>query len=196
MSGQLSVVSGQYSSAPAGFPANDWRLTTDYPSAVTVVARILIGLLLCLTVAGCGFRLRGDVSLPFESVYIAAGGDTPFAADLSLQIEGGGRTRVVARPEDAQALLYIMSANQEKQILTLTGAGTVAEFLLRYRVNFRLQGRDQRELIPLSEIVVVRDYSFNSSQVLAKDKEEALLYRDMQSDAVQQMLRRLQAAKL
>ncbi|HEX6829335.1 MAG TPA: LPS assembly lipoprotein LptE, partial [Burkholderiales bacterium] len=83
-----------------------------------------------------------------------------------------------------------------KQILTLTGAGTVAEFLLRFRVNFRLQGRDQRELIPLSEILVVRDYSYNSSQVLAKDKEEELLYRNMQSDAVLQLLGRLQAAKI
>lgn len=168
---------------------------THHPSPFTARRRLLAACAGAL-LAGCGFRLRGDVSLPFESVYIASGSETPFAADLSRQIAGGGKTRVVDRPDDAQAVLYIVSVNQEKQILTLTSAGTVAEFLLRFRVNFRLQGRDQRELIPLSEIVVVRDYSFNSTQVLAKDKEESLLYRDMQSDAVEQMLRRLKAAKI
>lgn len=168
---------------------------TLHPSPFTSRRRLLAACAGAL-LAGCGFRLRGDVSLPFDSVYFAAGGETPFGADLSRQIASSGKTRVVDRSEDAQALLYIVAVNQEKQILTLTGAGTVAEFLLRLRVGFRLQGRDQRELIPLSEIVVVRDFSFNSSQVLAKDKEEALLYRDMQADAVQQVLRRLQAAKL
>jgi LPS-assembly lipoprotein len=146
--------------------------------------------------AGCGFRLRGEVALPFDALYISVAGESPFAAELSRQIQGGSRVKVVNRPEDAQAVLHIVSVSQEKQILTLTRAGTVAEFLLRLRVNFRLQDRGQRELIPLSEIVVVRDYSFNSSQVLAKDKEESLLYRDMQTDAVQQLLRRLQTAKL
>ena len=40
-----------------------------------------------------------------------------------------------------------------------------------------------------------RDISFNDAEVLAKEAEEALLYRDMQLDAVQQLVRRLQAAR-
>jgi LPS-assembly lipoprotein len=41
--------------------------------------------------------------------------------------------------------------------------------------------------------VLRRDYSFNDQEQLSKESEEALLYRDMQTDAVQQLLRRLQA---
>jgi LPS-assembly lipoprotein len=53
-----------------------------------------------------------------------------------------------------------------------------------------------REHIPASEIVLRRDYTYNDSQVLATESEEALLYRDMRTDAVSQLVRRLQAAKL
>jgi len=50
-------------------------------------------------------------------------------------------------------------------------------------------------LIAPTEIVQQRDISFNESAVLAKEAEEALLYRDMQTDIVQQLLRRLAAVK-
>ena len=69
------------------------------------------------------------------------------------------------------------------------------EFQLRYRVQFRLTDKKNREHIPASEILLKRDYSFNDEQALSKEAEEALLYRDMQNDAVQQLVRRLQAAK-
>ena len=42
---------------------------------------------------------------------------------------------------------------------------------------------------------LTRDISFND-QVLAKEAEEVLLYRDMQTDMVQQIVRRLSAAQL
>ena len=40
-----------------------------------------------------------------------------------------------------------------------------------------------------------RTYTFNESEVLAREHEEARLLREMQTDAVQQIVRRLQAAK-
>ena len=41
-----------------------------------------------------------------------------------------------------------------------------------------------------------RDVSYNETQALAKEAEEALLMRNMQSDMVQQLLRRLAAVRL
>ena len=186
------MVSGQYRSAAAGGRTDDWRLTTDH---LPVVARCIVALLLSLTLASCGFRLRGDVALPFESIYVQAG-DSAFAAELTRYLRGGSKVKVADSPAEAQVVLQVLGELREKQILTLTQAGTVGEFLLRYRVNFRLQAKDGRDLIAPSEIALVRDFTFNSSQALAKEYEENLLYRDMQSDAVQQMLRRLQAAKI
>jgi LPS-assembly lipoprotein len=90
----------------------------------------------------------------------------------------------------------VLSELQEKQILSLGGGGRVSEYQLRYRVSFRLTDNKNREHIPATEILLKRDYSFTDEQALSKESEEALLYRDMRNDAVQQMVRRLQAAKL
>jgi LPS-assembly lipoprotein len=51
------------------------------------------------------------------------------------------------------------------------------------------------QLLAPTEITLRRNLAFNEQQVLAKESEEALLYRDMQSDLVQQILRRLAAMK-
>ena len=40
-----------------------------------------------------------------------------------------------------------------------------------------------------------RSYTFNESQVLARDLQEQRLLREMQTDAIQQIVRRLQTAK-
>jgi LPS-assembly lipoprotein len=80
-------------------------------------------------------------------------------------------------------------------VVGLTAAGQVREFQLRIRFKFRLRTPQGRELIPDSEILQQRDISFNESAVLAKEAEEGLLYRDMQSDIVQQIMRRLATVK-
>ncbi|HWI80094.1 MAG TPA: LPS assembly lipoprotein LptE, partial [Ramlibacter sp.] len=73
--------------------------------------------------------------------------------------------------------------------------GQVREFQLRTRVKFKLRTPQGKELIPETELLQQRDISFNESAALAKEAEENLLYRDMQSDIVQQLMRRLAAVK-
>ena len=80
-------------------------------------------------------------------------------------------------------------------MVALNSAGQVRELELRLRVKFRLRGKDGKELIPETELLQKRNVSYNSSVVLAKEAEEALLYRDMQTDVVQQLMRRLAAVK-
>ena len=148
-----------------------------------------------LLVAACGFQLRGSATLPFSTLYVQAAPTSQFATDLRRAVRSGSGTRIAERPEQAEVVLHILSELQEKQILSLTGGGRVSEYQLRYRVSFRLTDSKNREHIPTSEIVLRRDYTYNDSQVLATESEEALLYRDMRNDAVQQLVRRLQAAK-
>jgi len=151
--------------------------------------------LLCLALAACGFQLRGTAPLPFESIFVQAAPNSQLANQLKRTVRSG-KTQVTDRPEQAQVILQIMNELQEKQILTITGAGRVSEYQLRYRVQFRLTDTKNREHIPASEITLRRDHTYDDEQALAKDSEEALLYRDMRNDAVQQLVRRMQAAKL
>ena len=80
-------------------------------------------------------------------------------------------------------------------MLTLNAQGRAVEYSLRDRLRFRLLDAQAREVIEATEVLVQRDISFNDSQRLSKESEEALLYRDMQSDLVQQLLRRVAAAR-
>ncbi|HXF67330.1 MAG TPA: LPS assembly lipoprotein LptE [Burkholderiales bacterium] len=158
-----------------------------------------LALLLAATavlLAACGFQLRGAAALPFGSLYVQAAPTSQFAVQLKRTVRAGGATRIAERPEEAEVILQILNELQEKQILSLGGTGRVREFELRYRVSFRLTDAKNREHIPATEIVLKRDYSFNDEQALSKESEEALLYRDMRNDAVQQLVRRLQAARL
>ena len=150
--------------------------------------------LLCVLLAACGFQLRGTADVPFQTIYLppVTGG---IGLELKRNIQAGTRAKVVDSPKDAEAVLEFTQDSREKEILSLTGTGRVREFQLRYRVGFRVHDGKGREFVPATTVVLLRDISFNDTDVLAKESEEQLLYRDMQSDMVQQILRRLAAAK-
>jgi LPS-assembly lipoprotein len=157
--------------------------------------RLVAGVGYALGVNACGFHVRGDVPLPFKSLAIVGGDGSSLVIDLKRTLRGNARITIVDRADQAEAVLYIMTNQNDKSILTLSGGGRVREFQLSQKVVFRVANLDGVEWLPLSEINVRRDFSFNDSQALAKEGEERLLLADMQADAVQQMIRRLSTAK-
>ena len=158
--------------------------------------RKLIPVLLALLLVACGFQLRGSQPLPFSSLYIATGEGSELGAALRRNIRALGSTQLPATPQEAQAIFTVLGEAREKNILSLSGTGRVREFQLRYRLAFRVHNLTGKEFITPTEIVIVRDISFADEQLLAKEYEEVLLYRDMQNDMVQQLMRRLTAAKI
>jgi LPS-assembly lipoprotein len=157
--------------------------------------RFAAALLATLTVAGCGFQLRGEQKLPFETIFLNTPPNSPLGATLSRQIRSGTETRTVEQASEANAVLDILGESRDKEILTLNAQGRAVEYKLIYRLRFRLHDGKGREYIAPTEMRAQRDISINDSQVLAKESEEALLYRDMQTDLVQQLLRRIAAVR-
>lgn len=160
--------------------------------------------LLCLALAStvmlsaCGFKLRGTVlgsDLPFKSIYIAVPESSPLGNELRRYIRGSGELEIKPTPEGAEAILDITSEIREKVILSLNSQGRVREYVLYYHVTIRVRDSNNAVLLEPTQITLKRNISYNESQVLAKEAEEAMLYRDMQSDLVQQILRRLAAIK-
>jgi LPS-assembly lipoprotein len=158
--------------------------------------KTLTALLFTLLLAGCGFQLRGTASLPFETLHVQAPAGSQFANQFRRAVTSGTGTRIVDDPKQAEATLVVISELREKNILSLSGGGRVSEFQLRYRMSYRLLDRNGVETFPVTEIALTRDFSYNDTEALSKESEEALLFRDMQSDAVQQLVRRLQVARL
>ena len=153
-------------------------------------------LILCLFIvllAGCGFHLRGQVALPYSTLHISGPSASSVSNSLKRVLRSSG-VRLVDRQEDAELTLVILSDVREKSILSLSAAGRAQEYELRQRLNYRIITAGEPDL-PAGKILSQRSISFNDAQVLAKESEENLLYRDMENDVVQQLLRRLQAVK-
>lgn len=150
----------------------------------------------CLLLASCGFHLRGQAALPFESIYVQSGGPSSFANEFARAVRAGSQTQVTDNPQAARVTLQIIAEGRERAILSLSGSGRVREITLRYRVSYRLYDQKNKEHIAPSEILLRRDLSYSDTDVIAKEQEEALLFRDMQSDAVQQLVRRLQVTRI
>jgi len=151
-----------------------------------------------LLISGCGFQLRGSrgsVDLPFATVFIALPTTSDLHAQLKRSIEATDKTRVVGDAKSAQVTLAFLGDQQAKNVLSLDTSGKVREFQLVRTLTFRLHDAAGRDWLPATQIAVRRDMYFSDSQILAKEAEEATLWRDMQSDLAYQLMRRLGAAR-
>lgn len=162
----------------------------ELPSGLTRL--LVISSLVYLT--ACGFQLRGHVAdLPFKRVYVTAPVGLTIGADMKRALSTHTRIKVVSHIEKAEVVLQIAHAINEKRILSLSAGGRVREFELGYRVAARLLDPAGNELVALREVHLTRILPFLDAQVLAKVAEEEMLYRDMQRDAIQQILRQVSA---
>ena len=147
-----------------------------------------------LLLAACGFQLRGTASLPFETIHVP-NATSGIALDLKRNLRSGTRTRVLDDAKGAEAQLQFTEESRRKEILSLSAAGRVSEYRLVYRVAFRVSDGKGVDFLPPSTVTLTRDMTYDDSQVLAKEGEEQLLFRDMQIDMVQQIMRRIAAAR-
>ena len=149
--------------------------------------------------AGCGFKLRGVPEFAFRTLYIAAPSGSPLARELRRTLQAaGGQLTLLTEPvqlPQAQAVLDLLQEQQERNVVGLTASGQVRELQLRLRIKFKLRTPAGDELIPETELLQQRDISYSETIALAKEAEEVLLYRSMQTDLVQQLTRRLAAVQ-
>jgi len=165
----------------------------------TRLLRACAALMLIATLSACGFQLRGSngqYNMPFKTIYLAFPESSALGTELRRNLRGGGdKVVVTTKPEEAEALFDVLGESRGKQILSLNSQGRVREYLLTYTLVFKLRDAKGGELLGPTEITLKRPITFNENQVLGKESEETLLYRDMQTDLVQQIMRRLVAVK-
>lgn len=159
--------------------------------------RLLLALIIAAALTGCGFHLRGVGSgnLPYKAMYIAL----PDTADVNIwlqrYIKASGSTEIVEDAKMADAIFQQLGDSRQKTILSVNAQGRVREYRLQLTYTFRIVNQKGQVLVPSNEVALTRDISFDDSNILAKDLEEGLLWRDMTNDLVNQIMRRLSIIK-
>jgi LPS-assembly lipoprotein len=159
--------------------------------------RLLLSLAPVALLTACGFELRKAPNFPFQTIHVAGAENSGVLSELRRSLTGTGAVTVLPARDIARAdvILDALTDQREKVVVGLGTAGQVREFQLRVRFRFRLRNAAGVELIEPVELLQQRDISYNESAALSKEAEEGLLYRDMQSDIVQQTMRRLAAVR-
>lgn len=162
-----------------------------------VPLRLLLAVLFAAILAGCGFHLRGTLSgnLPYKTMYIAL----PETADVRIWLEryinAAGSTEIVDDTKLADATFQQLTDTRQKTILSVNAQGRVREYRLQLTYRFQVVNAKGQVLVPPNEVNLSRDITFDDSNILAKDLEEGLLWRDMNNDLVNQIMRRLSIIK-
>ena len=145
--------------------------------------------------AGCGFELRRSAALPFRTLYAGFSPTSAIGAEFRRLIRVAENTELVDDPQKAEARLEVLREVRERDVVAFSSTGRPREYQLRLRFGFRVLDAQSRELLPATELVLRRDITSTDIEVVAKQQEEELLYREMQSELVQQLLRRLAAIR-
>ncbi|HEY2258003.1 MAG TPA: LPS assembly lipoprotein LptE [Variovorax sp.] len=148
-----------------------------------------------LLLSGCGFKLREAPQFSFKSIAIPA--NTAFANYLRRNLKATGTVEVLPADQaaKAEAVLDILAETRDNVVVSIDSSGQVRDLLLRLTVRFQLRGQGGRDLLEPTQLQQTRDISYNETAALAKQSESDLLFRDMQSDIAQQVVRRLAAVK-
>ena len=155
-----------------------------------------LALLGLAALTGCGFQLRREPELPFQSLALTGfPPDSPLAAGLRRQIK---RTPVqlLEDPARAQVVLEALNEHRDRTVVASTSVGQVREWQLRLHFDYLVRRPDGELLVPKVELRLYRDMNYTETAALAKEQEAANLYSAMHSDAIAQVMRRLAAVKV
>ena len=157
--------------------------------------RLFLAAMPAVLAAGCGFQLRRIEGMPFASLYVDAAPGSVVAQRIRNALVSNKTTRLAPTVAEAEAVLHIRQEERTKVILSLSGAGRVTEYRLGLRLTYSVRGRDERIWAAAETVELIRDMTYDDSQLLAKGAEEQLLYRDMEDMAALRIMRRLQNLK-
>ena len=150
-----------------------------------------------LLLLSCGFHLRGtgkvELSSTLATLRVNVEGNQLQNDPLLVAMKNALHTQTNVQIEDSgdAPLLMLYRESLDSQVLTVSSTGKADAYLLKYEVSFRLIDKENKPLSEPQTVRVQRDHAFDRLNVLSKEREEQELWREMQGDAVQQILRRL-----
>ncbi len=167
--------------------------SSTHPQAgIQAVVMLLVICMMATLLNGCGWRLRGSMELALPPLYLEIqNGSAELRRELPQTFDSSG-VQLAPTREAAELILVIQNETQERRVLAVGSAGKVSEYELQYQLRFMVRDQAGKEVMAADTIRQQRDYTFNESEVLAKDEEQQQLFGFMRSMALQTLLRRLQ----
>ncbi|OOZ40901.1 hypothetical protein BOW53_06080 [Solemya pervernicosa gill symbiont] len=155
-----------------------------------------MALVIVVSMAGCGYHLRGSVELPTEMARTHIDGNAlqrKLTRELAERLRSNG-VEVVKSKQAATAQLRILKMTSDRRTLTTGGKGDVQEYELYTEVVFDLRDSQGVILLEPQHVSVTRYLFFDPLKVRAKAGEMAEMRKKMNSAIVRQMLLRLRHA--
>ena len=150
-----------------------------------------------VALGGCGFHLQGAGALPegARRVYIATSDEvTPFAVELRHAIERSGG-EIVQGSSTADTVVRVHRDRSGRRVLSVSARNTPQEYEVFYAIEYTVD-RAGQEVVERQPLELVRNLSFDETQVLAKDREVVILHEAMARDLAQLVVRRLESLPL
>lgn len=158
------------------------------------VLRPLLLLLSLVLLSGCGFQLRGKITLPstIGPIHIQGLGEYDEVRRELVQLFRFNEIQVIDNRQQAGSTLQISNRSSDRRVLSVDGNGNVAEYELHEGASFALLGKNGQALVKQQSVSILTSYLNSETEVLGKQQEEAQLRRDIQRDLAAQIMRRLQ----
>lgn len=159
------------------------------------------------SLGGCGFQLRRQHEMAFRSIQLSGfSGISPLATELARALEANGVNVVESTLQATQAAsaaqvpvthveFVALQDTRDTLVSAKTAFGQVRTMTARSILRFEVRRGDGSVLLPASDVSLVRDLSYNERDALAKQDESEALTRAMQTDIVNQVMRRLAAIR-
>jgi len=156
------------------------------------VALAVLAVSVAATLAACGFHRRIPQPLNYERIALSGFADRSTMAE-EIRRALPPTARIVPSVLESQVVIEAVEDTQKTTVEASTAFGQVRELELHVKLRYRVLDPNGTELLPLADVERFRDMTYDEKDALAKDTELKALYRDMQSDMANQLIRVLSA---
>ncbi|MFT5986975.1 MAG: LPS-assembly lipoprotein [Marinobacter psychrophilus] len=154
---------------------------------------VLLTIGLLATASGCGFQLRGaaPVSAALQPLALQCTRDVPIDLCQSVRQQLTLGDVDVREANAADYILAIGQYTEDRRASAITINAGAAEYTLRQSVSINLISRDNVPLIADTRLNASESYRYDETNVLAKQREEKTLQKQLQERLAQQIIFRL-----
>lgn len=162
------------------------------------IRHLLLGILvLSLLVAGCGFKMRGQVDLPFNTIYTNIARQSSFGVYIYRLLKASSPdTVIVDNLEKADIVITQLGMSRSQTEMSLDADGKVEEYELALVFQFKVSDAKGNELIPPTTLSSTQLLPYDENAADAKAAEMQLMYSTMEKNIADRLYRRLTSEEL